>query len=478
MVGRKHGRGPHRARMRAAALLSAGALMALGAAGCGSSDDGGGSSGGDAGSGASLTMWTFKQSNVPGLEAVAAAWGRRTGNTLRVQVYTPDDAYATKVRAAANTRDLPDIVSAHSASEEWQFAAAGVLDDITDEFDRAWQDELYPSAVSATSLTEERITASAANSSTSLEGLEPGHFYAVPYLSGSAGFVFARKSALRRAGVDLSRPPATFQAMVAAIERTRTRLGDRGGIATGLKIPPTGYYWLFRPLSFDSLGRADFLDRQGRDPTVSWSSPKSVETLELYDRLTPLWVPGVLALGIDEADQKFADGSATWDVGGTYTLSFLLDQGMDLDDVMVFPVPPPEGGAYDQTKLAPAPLVSAGVASTSEHRAEAIDFLRFLSSREGARLFGEGANDIPATDLGDATADWNPALREMFAALSPPGEDVLDVNDFSADPGAGAGPVTPGTADVLNKLVAGKSTPQQVGDELADMYAKAWAAQK
>lgn len=473
----REGRGAIRARARVAALLAAGAMAALAVAGCGSSDDGGSASG-DAGSGKSLTMWTFKQSNVPGLEAAAAAWGRRTGNTLRVQVYTPDDAYATKVRAAANTRDLPDIVSAHSASEEWQFAAAGVLDDITGEFDQAWQDELYPSAVSATSLTEERIRASEANSSTSLASLEPGHFYAVPYLSGSAGFVFARKSALRRAGVDVSKPPATYEEMIAAIEKTRASLGEAGGIATGLKIPQTGYYWLFRPMSFDFLGRADFLGRQGRDPSVAWNSPKSVETLSLYDRLTPLWVPGVLALGIDEADQKFADGSATWDVGGTYTLSFLLDQGMDLDDVMVFPVPPPAGGAYDQTKLAPAPLVSAGVASTSENRAEAIDFLRFLSSREGARLFGEGANDIPATDLGDETANWNPALREMFAALSPPGEDVLDVNDFSADPGAGSGPVTAASADVLNKLVAGKATPQQAGDELAEMYEKAWAAQK
>ena len=91
-----------------------------------------------------------------------------------------------------------------------------------------------------------------------------------------------------------------------------------GGLVTGLQVPETGYYWLYRPMSYAYLGKDAFYGRQGKDADPSWDSTDSVKTLSLFDQLTPLWSPGVLALGIDQADQAFAANKAAWDVGGTF----------------------------------------------------------------------------------------------------------------------------------------------------------------
>ena len=52
-----------------------------------------------------LTVWTFKQSEVKALQAIGADWGKKNGMTVKVSVYTPDDAYTTKVQAAPQPPD-------------------------------------------------------------------------------------------------------------------------------------------------------------------------------------------------------------------------------------------------------------------------------------------------------------------------------------------------------------------------------------
>lgn len=423
--------------------------------------------------GQTITMWTFKQSHVSALEAVGEAWQEQSGIGVEVEVFTPDDAYYTRLRAAANTNDLPDILSVHSQGAEWREAQAGILADLTDEFTEDWQSQLYPSAVEATELTQERIDNAGADPSTTLSDLTAGHFYAVPYLAGTPGVVFARKSLLEAAGVDPEVAPGTWEDWIASIQKTIAQDPSSGGVVTGLKVAPTGYFWLYRPMAFQYLGREDFYSRQGADPTLPWDDPKSIETLTLYDQLTPLWTPGVLNLDIDQADQAFAAGEAAWDVGGTFTLPFLEQQGVDPEDILVFAIPAPVGSSISQLTLTAAPLVSAGVTASSTNREEAVDFLRYLTGTEGAALFAEVSGDVPATEF-DTQPD-DELLASIFALFEGSPDEAFSPNDFSADPGGGSGPIGGATADQLVKLVAGQTTPDQLGTDLASLYADAWA---
>src|SRR6218665_2238385 len=80
-----------------------------------------------------LTVWTFKQSEIKALEAAGADLGKQNNMTVKVSVYTPDDAYRTKIQAAAKSKTLPDIISIHSQGGDWKLAQAGIVQDIPDD---------------------------------------------------------------------------------------------------------------------------------------------------------------------------------------------------------------------------------------------------------------------------------------------------------------------------------------------------------
>ncbi|MCK2034937.1 extracellular solute-binding protein [Microbacterium sp. SSW1-49] len=425
-------------------------------------------SGGDA---EALTVWTFKQSQVAALEAAGEAWTEESGRPVEVSVYTPDDAYLTKVQAAAKSKTLPDIISVHSQGEEWKLAQAGIIQDLTDDFDADWQSDFLPGVVEATQLTDEAIKNSGTDPATTLQDLEPGNLYAVPYLAGTPGVVFSNKKLLAAAGVDPETPPSTWEEWIAAIEKTKAHDSESGSVVTGLQVPQTGYFWLYRPLAYAYLGADDFTSRQGETQDPAWTSAKSVETLDLYDQLTPLWAPGVLGLGIDQADQAFASGAAAWDVGGTFTLSSLSTFGLDTEDVSVFAVPPSEKGELDTISYQASPLVSGAISSTTTKKEDALSFLKFLTSDEGATIFAQEANDLPATAI-PVESLTSPLLQQLVGLVTPvDGVEPFNPNDFSADPG---GDVANATAVELAKLPAKSATTEQVAASLAEIYANAW----
>lgn len=444
------------------------AVAAVSLAACSSSSSGSGGS-----DSKTITMWTFKQNEVPALEAVAAAWTKVSGVTVKVTAYTPDDTYTTKVRAAAKTGGLPDIVSAHSAGEDWQFAEGGILRDLTGDFDSSWSGELQPSVLHSVQLTQAAIKNSGTDPSTTLADLQAGHTYAVPYLAGTPGVVYVRRSTLAKAG--LSAAPTTWQQWLSAMQATVKTDPNNGGLVTGLQVPETGYFWLYRPMAYAYLGAEKFLNRQGKNPTTGWDSPASVATLDLYNQLTPLWKPGVLALGIDQADEAFAQGKAAWDVGGTFTFGTLAANGVKAQDVVTFPIPAPTGGAVAKLSYQSGALISAGVSAKSSHVSDAVSFLKYLSSPAGAKIFAETASDLPATTL--QTSDvTNPLVQQMLGLVSDQGS-AFNPNDFSADPGGGAGTIGSDTATVLSGLPAKTTTPSAAAAKLAGIYKSAWAKQ-
>lgn len=427
------------------------------------------------GSDDTLTVWTFKQSEVKALEAAGNAWGAKNKMKVKISVYTPDDAYATKVQAAAKSKTLPDIVSVHSQGEDWKFAQAGIIQDLTSDFTESWQDDFLPGVVKSSQLTAEQIKNSGSDPTTTLKDLKADHFYSIPYLAGTPGVVFANKKTLEAAGIDSSKPPATWQDWIADIQKTHDKDATSGGIVTGLQVPETGYYWLYRPMSYAYLGADAFYGRQSKAQDPSWTSAESVKTLDLYNQLTPLWSPGVLGLGIDQADQAFATGKAAWDVGGTFTLSSLTTFGLDADDVTVFPVPAPEGGQLSKLSYQASPLVSGAVTSTTKHKAESVSFLKYLTSTEGAQTFAETAKDLPATKV-PASSLSSPLLQQLVGLVTPAeGEEAFNPNDFSADP---AGTIAHDTAVKLTELPASSSSVPALASSLSDLYKAAWAAAK
>ncbi|GHH72960.1 sugar ABC transporter substrate-binding protein [Streptomyces sulfonofaciens] len=453
-------------KVRCAAAVVAAALSLTSLSACG------GSSGpGDA---ATLEMWTFKQSHVAALRNAAEEFRKQTGISVRVEAYTPDDAYTTKVQSAAKTHDLPDVLETHSDGEDMSLGAAGIAADLRGLVPAAWSDRFEQAVRTSGTVTDQKLRESQPKDS-KLHGVRKGQRFSVPFTTGTFGIVYANKRMLADAGV--TRAPATWEEFLHALGRTHAEDPVRGGISLGLKVKATGLTWVLQPLAFAQLGKERYEALFGRDASRNFASPDGTRVLSMYDRLTPYWMPGTQSLTIDEADQAFAQGKSAFDVGGTFTLAFLRQNGVKADDVLAFGLPAPERGAVPHRALGPLALTGLTLTSTSAHPDNARKWMEFLSGQKVAARFAKDSADLPATALGaEGVKVLGPTLGSMIDSFDGAPGDTYDpsLNDFRP-PGYDQDPVGEVLADLTPLR---KSTPAATGQDMRKLIDSYWAESK
>ncbi|QXE38212.1 extracellular solute-binding protein [Streptomyces sp. GMY02] len=457
---------PFSRNVRLAVVAAATVLSLTTLAACGSSSDSGGDS-------SSLEMWTFKQSHVGALRAAAAEFKKQTGISVEVEAYTPDDAYTTKVQSAAKTGDLPDVLEVHSDGEDRVFGAAGIAADISGDFKGEWAARIQQPVQQSGLVTEQRFKDSQPETAKD-HGIENGARYSVPLTVGTFGIVYANKKMLAEAGI--TEPPADWQEFLDALKATTAKNPTTGGLALGLKVQATGLTWVLQPLAFSQLGQQGYEALFGKDQSADFGSPNGIKVLSLYDQLTPYWMPGAQSLTIDEADQAFAQGKAAFDVGGTFTLAFLKQNGMNPEDVLTFALPSLKDGAVPDRALGPLALTGLSVTSTSEQPDNAKKWMEFLSTPKVAAQFAKDASDVPATELGaDSATVLGPALAAMVESFKGTPQNTYDPNrgnEFRA-PGYeqdDAGAILADLSPLKQQSV------EQTAKKLRELNASFWAA--
>jgi multiple sugar transport system substrate-binding protein len=395
----------------------AAATLALTVTACGGDDEGG-----DAGG--VLTMWTFKRTHLEALQQAATAFKAKTGIDVRIEAFTPDDVFTAKIQSAAQTKDLPDVLELHSGGEDLRVGGGGLLADLEGDFDGKL-DRFLPSTRESGRVTQQRK-----DSIEELAGATVGSLYSVPFTAGTFGIVYANKEKLTAAGLDPAKPPATWEEFLGHLKATTAADPRQGGLSLGLKVTQTGFNWIYEQLAFAYLGQRKFEALFGKDTSAGFGSADGRRTLELYGQLKPYWIPGVSALGIDEADIAFAQGKSAFNVGGTFTLAFLAQNGMQPGNVLAFPIPPATGGAVSDLRLAPLALTGLSVTSTSANKEGSARWVDFLTSPEGAGIFAKASLDLPATDLGtQAESLIGPDLAALQQFFTGPAENTYDAGN-------------------------------------------------
>ncbi|MFJ2636158.1 ABC transporter substrate-binding protein [Streptomyces sp. NPDC087422] len=452
-------------RLAAAAVATVLSLSPLAACG-------GGSSG--SGDSKSLEMWTFKQSHVAGLRNAAAEFKKQTGITVKIEAYGPDDAYSTKLQAAAKTHDLPDVLETHSDGEDLVLGATGIAKDIAGDVDAAWSG-LYQKGVQVSgTVTDAKYTESKpADSKT--HGVSKGQRFSVPFTSGTFGIVMANKKMLAAAGI--TKAPANWDEFLADLKATTTKDPKNGGVSLGLKVKATGLTWVLQPLAFAQLGKEKYQALFGKDAGADFSSADGTKVLTQYAQLQPYWMPGTQTLDIDAADQAFAQGKSAFDIGGTFTLAFLQQNGMNPDDVMAFGLPSPGDGAVPHRALGPLALTGLTVTSTSKHPDNAEKWMKFLARPDIASKFAKDATDVPATELGaDAASVMGPTLADMLKTFVGTPETTYDPSDNTFRPPTYD---QDSMGEVLADLTPLKQkTVDQTGKAMAKLNNSFWATSK
>ena len=432
----------------------------------------GGGSGSGSSSDKTLVMWTFKQSHVKALQKVAEGFKKETGISVKVEAYGPDDAYVTKVQAAAQTKNLPDLFEVHTTGDDFAWGGAGLVTDLAKDVDGAWLNSYLPQVRQDGTVTDEYYQKSLAKDAKT-KGVKLGQRLSVPLTIGTFGIVYANKQRLADAGI--TAVPTTWEDFVADLEKVKAKNPTNGGVTLGLKSPTTGLEWFMQPMAYGMLGADKFHALWGKDKSSNFSSPTGVQALETYGQVTPYWMPGTQSLDIDAADLAFAQGKSTFDIGGTFTLAFLAQNGFDANNVLTFPVPAPANGAIKNLNLAPFTLTGMSVSSTTKNRAGAIQWLKYLSKADVSATFAKEALDIPPTDLGaDPSSAVGPALGAMIKAFGS-GPSAYNPGDTSYKPNAYDG--TPVANVLMDYSPLKQKSAADTGAEMTKQIDAFWAKQ-
>lgn len=451
-------------------------VLAVMVAACGSSD-GESSSTARSDGGGELSVWTFKKEWVPGIQAAAAAYERETGKRLALDVQYFDEAngvYASKVSAAARQRNLPDLLTAYGP--QWDYVGAGLFQELNGKLDQELGN--MPASLVDDFVKYSQATADtcAANKDCTYSDVRVGQYFTMPQISGATGYFYVNKDKLTEAGLDPEAIPANWAELIDAVRTTEGKLGGAGGSIIPLKIPETGWLWLLRPMLFTQIGatatRELFDDKTG----AAWKSPEVVNTLKLYDEMSPYWVKGILQDGIEEADAKFVAGQATWYYGGTFSLAGLVQKGIDPSKLLIFPMPVADGAQIPRLQLKPWASGFIGISRNSGKSELATEFLKFYMSPAGAQPFADAVSDTPAVTLPRTTGAEASPLADATQASFGTGTDAYD--EFVAyGPQCDAAKTLANQASVaLTGLVTGDTTPEELASKLADLYQKAWNA--
>ncbi len=417
-----------------------------------------------------LTMWTWKLNHVPGLEAVAKNFEAQTGIKVTVSAFNPDDAYRTKLTTSAQSGDLPDIMSYWTGGNDfWNYAGSGVLVELTSKVDDQWKASFLPGTYDKSSVfSQARYDTCQKDANCTYKNVKAGQSFSVPYMAGSAYFVYGSKPLMQQAGLDPNKAPKTAEEWLSMMKTIKEKTGV-AGVVTGVQNPDVSARWLFNPLLMTSCGQETYdAIYGGKD---SFQNPCATKVFDFVYSLSKenLWTADILQTDIDPADAAMAQGKAAFDIGGTYTLSGLLAHGMKAEDILAFAVPPLEGSKLDHLAVGVDGLIEAGITKDSKHPDEALQFLKFLTSPDQAAVFAKTVGDLPAVKL-DANPDKiGSAMAGLVTSLDPANAPF---GKSTADPYLDEifNVLRPG----LQAFITGEMTPEKLAKDVQDASVTGW----
>ena len=242
---------------------------------------------------------------------------------------------------------------------------------------------------------------------------DPGQYYAIP-LTEVSWRIFYNQHLFRELFGD-EPLPQNFEDLRRLNARLLTRTGSRNNPPHLFAASRENAAWLAEPLVQSPMMKTSFaLDRDGRmalyprqmlgtyiEGRWRYNMPPMVGGLELLRELGTFMRPGLLQLTRDNALQEFMRREAVFISSGTWDATSLKE--LASFPVGVFRLPQPNRQDPVVGRFVIGRVDDGGGQGTmafylnrySPHRAEALDFMRFMSSVEGSQLFTEHSGWLP-----------------------------------------------------------------------------------
>jgi raffinose/stachyose/melibiose transport system substrate-binding protein len=410
-------------------------------AGCGGSDDDPSSSAATKSSGGPVTIEWWHISNNEPMKSIWADAAKQymadhPNVTIKITVLE-NEAFKSKLTTTMQGGKPPDMFHSWGGGTLAEQEQAGLIQDVSAPT-AGWIDQLNPAA-------------------TGLYQID-GKQYGVPFNLGMVG-VWYRKSLFEKAGIDA--PPATWEEFLADVGK----LQDAGvtPLAIGGKDKWPGMFW-WANLSLRIAGM-DALAKAGEDG--SFDSPGFVKAGEELKRLVDMkpFQDGFLAAPWDGAGGEAAtmgNGRAAMDLMGQWAPSTFAANTKDgdkvLDDLGWFPFPTVDGGAGQASEQFGG---GDGFAFGKDAPPETVDFAKFLVTSDVADKAGASGATLPVLKGSESSVE-DPNMKAVLDARAEASSVQLFLDQAYA-PAVGQA-----VNDAVQALFAGKSSPQEVAQQIAD----------
>ena len=432
-----------RFRRPIAGLLVALAMLVVAA--CGGSDNNdkastGSSSGQQASSSKPVTInWWHIANNEP----LKSIWknaadqyhAQHPNVTIKITVLE-NEAFKAKLTTAMQAGKPPDVFQSWGGGTMQEQAQAGLIKDIT-EPTKSWIGTLNPAGVKLYQID--------------------GKQYGIPYNLGVVG-VWYNKKLFKQAGID--GPPSTWDEFLGDVQKLKS--AGITPLAVGEKDKWPGMFW-WANLSLRIAGK-DAMAQAGENG--SFDQAGFVDAGKQLKRLIDMkpFQPGFLAAPWDGAGGEaatMANGRAAMDLMGqwapfTFDANAKKKKGLRAN-LGWFPFPTVAGG-----KSQPSEYFGGGDGFAIGKNAppEAVDFVKWLVSPQVGSKGGESGAILP-TAKGTESSVKDPNMKAVLDARA--GASFVQLYlDQAYAPAVGQA-----VNDAVQKLFAGKASPEQVSQAIA-----------
>ena len=312
--------------------------------------------------------------------------------TIQITPMQNED-FKTKLPLAMNAGTAPDIFQSWGGGQLRQQVQAGQAKDISADMTGAWASTINAGALSLYQVD--------------------GKQYGVPYDLGVVG-IWYNKALFTKAGIAAA--PATWDDFMADI--TKLKAAGVAPISVGEKDAWTGAFW-WEYLALRECGKDKMDAAVKQNSFTDGCFLKAGEDLKALIDATPFQA-GFLGTpaqtGASSATGLLANGKVAMELQGQWepgVMAPLTPDGKGLgDNLGWFPIPTVTGGAGALTEFIGG---GNGFALSPKAPAEAVDFLKFISSKDVMTRRGQLNDGILPTTIGSETSVTDPNLKELIS---------------------------------------------------------------
>ncbi|MCP4482714.1 MAG: extracellular solute-binding protein [bacterium] len=389
-----------------------------------------------------IVVWHWMTDRDDAFIALANKYKDLYGVDIVFELYAPSEAYASKVKAAAQTKTLPDIFGILGEKRDFaSFIRAGHVADLSFFMNANkgyWKNMLFPKALAVNQFSD----------GNNLK-VKPG-IYGVPIDVTNIQLLY-NKAMFKKAGLDPEKSPETWAELLEVGRKLKA--AGLQGISSGF-----GEVWLLNCFAsnyaFNILGEEKVLATIKGD--VKYTDPDWIKVLSLFEDLRDngLLATGVVSMVNKTAEQMFANERAALAFNGSWCIN--VYNGMNLDiDYGVF-LPPKYSDKYPMSIWGGAGA-SFMVNDKSSKKEEAIKFLKWITEKDQQVFLAETTKNLPVNknSLEKVSSNLAEFANDMDKTIHP---SLFSYVEFPS--------VTETFDKGIQSIIIGEKTPETVAKEV------------